>query len=51
MNGRFFAGRQLSAENWDGRTKYKIKETEEEAERRIEEWTKYLDDEDADDDE
>lgn len=45
MDGRFFAGRQLSAQNWDGRTKYKIKETEEEEKRRIEEWNKYLEDE------
>lgn len=43
MNGRFYDGRQLSAENWDGRTKYKVKETEEEEKRRIEEWNKYLD--------
>ena len=42
MNGRFYAGRQLLAENWDGRTKYKVKETAEEEQRRLEEWNKYL---------
>lgn len=45
MNGRFFDGRRLSAENWDGRTKYKVKETEEEEQRRIEEWNRYLEEE------
>lgn len=46
MNGRFYAGRQLFAENWDGRTKYKVKETEEEEKRRLEEWNKYLEGDD-----
>ena len=43
MNGRWFAGRQLSANNWDGKTRYKVEETEEEAKKRIDEWNKYLD--------
>ncbi|RWS10083.1 HIV Tat-specific factor 1-like protein [Dinothrombium tinctorium] len=42
MNGRFFAGRQLSAAHWDGKTKYQTKETEEEAEERIKQWDQYL---------
>lgn len=42
MNGRWFAGRQLISHHWDGKTKYKIKETEEEAEKRIELWEKFL---------
>lgn len=46
MNGRFYAGRQLFAENWDGRTKYKVKETEEEEKRRLEEWNKFLEGDD-----
>jgi HIV Tat-specific factor 1 len=42
MNGRFFAGRKLSAHVWDGKTKYKIEETEEEAEKRIKQWDQFL---------
>lgn len=34
MDGRHYAGRQVEAILWDGRTKYKIKETDEEAEQR-----------------
>ena len=43
MNGRFFAGRRLTAESWDGKTRYRVNETEEEAEKRIKEWDKFLD--------
>lgn len=42
MNGRWFAGRQLSAQHWDGKTRYKVQETEEEAAKRIAEWDRYL---------
>lgn len=42
MNGRWFAGRQLSAASWDGRTKFKIEETEEEIEARMKKWDDYL---------
>lgn len=42
MHGRWFAQRQLKAELWDGKTKYKIKETQEEAEKRLESWDKFL---------
>ena len=42
MNGRFFAGRRLHALLWDGKTKYKINESEQEAEKRMKEWDKYL---------
>lgn len=42
MDGRFFAGRQLRAFHWDGKTKYKINETEEEAAKRMAEWDKFL---------
>uniref|UniRef100_A0A224YZ49 17S U2 SnRNP complex component HTATSF1 n=1 Tax=Rhipicephalus zambeziensis TaxID=60191 RepID=A0A224YZ49_9ACAR len=48
MNGRWFAQRQLSAETWDGRTRYKIFETEEELEERLKKWDDYLE---ADEDE
>ncbi|XP_054164097.1 HIV Tat-specific factor 1 homolog [Oppia nitens] len=42
MNGRFFAGRRLTACHWDGKTRYKIEETEEEAEKRIKQWDEFL---------
>lgn len=42
MNGRFFGQRKLTAETWDGKTKYKIAETEEEIKARINKWDKYL---------
>lgn len=42
MNGRFFGQRKLTAETWDGKTKYKIAETEEEIQARINKWDKYL---------
>lgn len=45
MNGRFFAGRRLDAAHWDGTTKYKVKETEEEVEKRIANWDKFLEEE------
>lgn len=47
MNGRWFAARQLHASHWDGRTKYKIEETEEEAEKRIAQWNQFLEKEEA----
>uniref|UniRef100_G3MS45 17S U2 SnRNP complex component HTATSF1 n=1 Tax=Amblyomma maculatum TaxID=34609 RepID=G3MS45_AMBMU len=50
MNGRWFAQRQLSAETWDGRTKYKIFETEEELEARLKKWDDFLDGEDEEKD-
>lgn len=42
MNGRFFDGRRLEATLWDGKTKYKIQETEEELEARMRKWDDYL---------
>ena len=42
MNGRFFAGRRLEALLWDGKTKYVVKETEEEAEARMKQWDQFL---------
>ncbi|XP_015514087.2 HIV Tat-specific factor 1 homolog [Neodiprion lecontei] len=46
LNGRWFAQKKISAEIWDGKTKYKIVETEAEIEERIAKWDKFLDDED-----
>ncbi|XP_039293512.1 HIV Tat-specific factor 1 homolog [Nilaparvata lugens] len=45
MNGRWFGQRKITAEAWDGKTKYKIQETEEEIERRIKKWDKFLENE------
>ena len=47
MNGRWFAARQLKAETWDGKTKYKVVETEEERQKRLKNWEKFLEQEEA----
>ncbi|XP_071627874.1 17S U2 SnRNP complex component HTATSF1 [Temnothorax longispinosus] len=46
LNGRWFSQRKISAEIWDGKTKYKITETDAEIEARIQKWDKFLDQED-----
>jgi len=46
LNGRWFSQRKISAEIWDGKTKYKITETDAEIEARIQKWDKYLEQED-----
>ena len=35
MNDRWFAGRRLLAQKWDGVTKYDVEETEEQKEERL----------------
>ena len=45
MNGRWFAGKQISVAKWDGSTNYKVEETEEEREARIKKWGMFLFDE------
>ncbi|XP_017028419.1 17S U2 SnRNP complex component HTATSF1 [Drosophila kikkawai] len=42
MQGRFFGKRQLSAESWDGKTKYKIDESAVEAQERLSKWDEFL---------
>ena len=42
MNGRFFAGRQLTAAVWDGTTKFKVDESAEDEERRLGNWEDFL---------
>ncbi|XP_011875404.1 PREDICTED: HIV Tat-specific factor 1 homolog [Vollenhovia emeryi] len=42
LNGRWFSQRKISAEIWDGKTKYKITETDAEIEARLERWDNYL---------
>ncbi|XP_076277446.1 RRM1_TatSF1_like and RRM2_TatSF1_like domain-containing protein barc [Lasioglossum baleicum] len=46
LNGRWFSQRKISAEIWDGKTKYKILETDAEIEARIAKWDEYLGGED-----
>ncbi|CAG9789187.1 unnamed protein product [Diatraea saccharalis] len=43
INGRWFGKRQINAEIWDGRTKYRIAETDADISQRIKKWDKYLD--------
>ncbi|XP_047034208.1 HIV Tat-specific factor 1 [Helicoverpa zea] len=42
MNGRYFDKRQITAEIWDGRTKYRIAETDSEISKRINKWDQFL---------
>lgn len=46
MNGRNFAGRKITAEEWDGIVNYKIEETDLDREERLQKWEKYLDEDD-----
>ncbi|XP_055619646.1 HIV Tat-specific factor 1 homolog [Toxorhynchites rutilus septentrionalis] len=43
LHGRFFGKRKLTAEIWDGRTKYRIAETDADVNKRLDSWEKYLD--------
>lgn len=38
LNDQLYAGRQVKAKLWDGKTNYKTKETDEETEKRLEKW-------------
>ncbi|KAM9788528.1 17S U2 SnRNP complex component HTATSF1 [Neosynchiropus ocellatus] len=42
FNGRWFGGRQLSAELWDGTTDYQVEETSREREERLKGWSSFL---------
>ncbi|XP_073455324.1 17S U2 SnRNP complex component HTATSF1 [Aquarana catesbeiana] len=44
LNGRWFGGRQLIVDTWDGVTDYQIEETSREREERLKGWEKFLDD-------
>ncbi|CAI5779331.1 HIV Tat-specific factor 1 [Podarcis lilfordi] len=44
LNGRWFGGRQLSVETWDGVTDYQVEETSREREERLKGWQKFLGD-------
>lgn len=43
FNGRWFGGRQLSAQLWDGATDYQVEETTREREERLKGWSAFLD--------
>ncbi|KAA8586782.1 17S U2 SnRNP complex component HTATSF1 [Etheostoma spectabile] len=43
FNGRWFGGRQLTAELWDGTTDYQVEETTREREERLKGWSTFLD--------
>lgn len=47
LNGRWFGGRKLSAELWDGVTDYQVEETSREREERLKVWGSFLGDESA----
>ncbi|CAJ1063606.1 HIV Tat-specific factor 1 isoform X1 [Xyrichtys novacula] len=42
FNGRWFGGRQLSAQLWDGQTDYQVEETSREREERLKGWSSFL---------
>lgn len=42
VNGRWFGKRQITAEIWDGRTKYRIAETDADLSKRVDKWDKFL---------
>lgn len=42
LNNRWFAKRKIMVETWDGKTKFKIEETEEDKAKRIEQWENFL---------
>ncbi|XP_019952763.2 17S U2 SnRNP complex component HTATSF1 [Paralichthys olivaceus] len=46
FNGRWFGGRQLSAELWDGTTDYQVEETTREREERLKGWSTFLETDD-----
>ncbi|KAG8144649.1 hypothetical protein E2320_013119 [Naja naja] len=46
LNGRWFGGRQLSVETWDGVTDYQVEETSREREERLKGWQEFLGDPD-----
>lgn len=47
LNNRVWKnGRVITCETWDGKTKYVVEETEEETNRRIEEWHRFLESDD-----
>lgn len=46
LNGRWFAKKKVSAETWDGKTKYEIEESEAERDKRLKTWGSFLESDD-----
>lgn len=46
MDRRYFGKRMLSAAIWDGKTKFKLKETEDETKERLSKWDEFLEQDD-----
>jgi RNA recognition motif-containing protein len=46
MNGRIWHGRIIECQTWDGLTKYNVAASTEEEKERINEWHKYLNEDD-----
>lgn len=42
LNGRWFAKKRISAEAWDGKTKYEIEESTAERDERLKKWSDFL---------
>ncbi|CAC5380857.1 HTATSF1 [Mytilus coruscus] len=42
LNGRWFAKKKITAETWDGKTKYEIEESEAERDKRLKKWGEFL---------
>ena len=42
IHRRWFGGRALEAESWDGRTKYTVQESQEEMEKRLSKWHSFI---------
>lgn len=49
INGRWFGKKQITAEIWDGRTKYRIAETDADLNKRVDKWGKFLEGKEDDD--
>lgn len=47
FNNRWFNQRRITAETWDGKTKYRVAETAEETEARLAKWSKFLESEEG----
>lgn len=45
LNGRWFGKRQITVETWDGKTKFKIAETDAQISQRLDKWDKFLEEE------
>lgn len=50
LHNRQFGERKLTAETWDGKTRYRTEETEEDAKKRISQWNEHLAKEGIEDD-